>query len=594
MSPRATPRLRARDSILYKVVGALIVTLVVSGVVTAIIASRLTSAALNEQANRTARSQLTVLQETFAGRASNLSASMRNVADTLTAANLALPENRATLIQELGRTSASYGVDLLQVLDADGMRLVPPAEIGTTLDSDSLGKAVQIRPESGSRLLEAGDGRYVQAVVVPFGGPMRLKLVAAKGFDDTFAYELRRQIGGLDQVVLVANGEVAGASLLSPVEHPPGQDGDLLPLAPTVVDVGGQPRLVAYVSLVVSPTDPVSGALGVVLTNPIAPLQQRLSSARLLTSILLTLVALGLGWALFRVLIKPLQTLAGTAGRVAGGDPDASFALRGKDEIALLAESLEHMRVELRAKLDLIAQQAADLQESSQRIVAAQDEERQRLARDLHDGIQQQLVVLRMQAGMLEAGMGNGHGTGNGNGGTGEADPTAETPAKAFEAFGTELDHVIQQLREVTHNLYPSILIDRGLVAALHSYVGRLPVSAGLTCFPDDLPRLAPEIESGAYFLIGEAVTNALKHADASRIDLSLAVRDEWLEVSVSDDGRGFLTGEGVRRGGLLHMEDRARSFGGELAITSSPGKGTTVIATFPLRTAAEEPAATS
>ncbi len=564
------------------------VTLVVSGVVTAIIASRLTSAALNEQARRTARSQLTVLQETFAGRASNLSSSMRNVADTLTAANLALPENRPQLIQELGRTAASYGLDLLQVLDADGMQLAPPAEVGTTLDSDSLGKAVQIRPESGSRLLAAGDGRYVQAVVVPFGGALRLKLVAAKGFDDTFAYELRRQIGGLDQVVLVANGEVAGASLLTPVERPPGQDGDRLPEAPKVVDVSGQPRLVAYVSLVASPTDPVSGALGVVLTNPISPLQRSLSNARLLTSVLLTLVALGLGWALFRVLIRPLQTLATTAGRVAGGDPDATFVRGGKDEIALLAESLEHMRVELRSKLDLIAQQAADLQESSQRIVAAQDEERQRLARDLHDGIQQQLVVLRMQAGMLESGMGNGHGHG-------DTDQQPANPAaEAFEAFGTELDRVIQQLRETTQDLYPSILIDRGLVAALHSYVGRLPVSADLTCLPDDLPRLAPEIESGAYFLIGEAVTNALKHAEASRIDIGLAVRGDWLEVTVSDDGRGFLAGEGNRRGGLLHMDDRARSFGGQLDITSTPGKGTTVLATFPLRTGAEEAAAAS
>ncbi len=579
MSPRPAARLRARDSILYKVVGALVVTLVVSGAVTAIIASRLTSAALNSQARRTAASQLTVLQETFAGRASNLSASMRNVADTLTANNLALPENRPQLIQELGRTSASYGLDLLQVLDADGMELILPAEVGTTLDTGSLGAAVQIRPEQGSRLLAAGDGTFVQAVVVPFGGPLKMKLVAAKGFDDTFAYELRRQIGGLDQVVLVANGTVAGTSLLTPVEKPPGQDGTRLPSSPKVVDVGGQPRLVAYVPLVSSPKDPVSGALGVVLTNPISPLQKSLSNARLLTSVLLTLVALGLGWALFRVLIRPLQTLTATAGRVAGGDPDATFVRTGRDEIALLAGSLEHMRVELRSRLDVIAQQAADLQESSQRIVAAQDEERQRLARDLHDGIQQQLVVLRMQAGMLESGVGNGH----------EATPAAE----AFEAFGTELDHVIQQLREVTHNLYPSILIDRGLVAALHSYVGRLPVSADLTCIPEELPRLAPEIESGAYFLIGEAVTNALKHAEASRIDIRLAVQDEWLEVTVTDDGHGFLAGEGVRRGGLLHMEDRARSFGGQLTITSSPGQGTTVTATFPLRSGAEEPAAT-
>ena len=414
LSRRLAPRLRARDSILYKVVGALVVTLVVSGVVTAIIASRLTSAALNEQARRTARSQLTVLQETFAGRASNLSSSMRNVADTLTAANLALPENRPQLIQELGRTAASYGLDLLQVLDADGMQLAPPAEVGTTLDSDSLGKAVQIRPESGSRLLAAGDGSYVQAVVVPFGGALRLKLVAAKGFDDTFAYELRRQIGGLDQVVLVANGEVAGASLLTPVERPPGQDGDRLPEAPKVVDVSGQPRLVAYVSLVASPTDPVSGALGVVLTNPISPLQRSLSNARLLTSVLLTLVALGLGWALFRALIRPLQTLAATAGHVAGGDPDATFG-RGREGRDRPARRLPraHAGRSCSSKLDLIAQQAADLRESSQRIVAAQDEERQRLARDLHDGIQQQLVVLRMQAGHARGGMGNGDGNGD-------------------------------------------------------------------------------------------------------------------------------------------------------------------------------------
>jgi signal transduction histidine kinase len=589
VSPRPAPRLNARDSVLYKVVGALVVTLVVSGVVTAVIASRLTSNALNDQARRTAKSQLTVLQETFAGRASNLSSSMRNVAETLAANNLAVPENRAELIQELGRTSASYGLDLLQVVDAEGRELVQPAEVGTTLESMSLGDALEYRPESGSRLLAAGGGRFVQAVVVPFGGPMKLKLVAAKGFDDAFAYDLRRQIGGFDQVVLVADGRVAGSSLLTTVEKPPGQNGTRLPQSPKVVDVGGQPRLVAYAPLMTAETDPVSGALGVVLTNPISPLQKSLSNARLLTSVLLTLVALGLGWALFRVLIRPLQTLAATAGRVAGGDPEATFVRQGKDEIALLARSLEHMRLELRSKLELIARQAADLQESSQRIVAAQDCERQRLARDLHDGIQQQLVVLRMQAGMLEAGMGNG--AGNGAAGTGHAaDPTppAEAQAQAFEAFGAELDQVIQQLREVTQDLYPSILIDRGLVAALHSYVGRLPVSAGLTCLPDDLPRLPPEIESGAYFLVGEAVTNALKHAEASRIDIGLAVNDDWLEVTVRDDGLGFLAGEGSHRGGLLHMEDRARSFGGELAITSAPGKGTTVFATFPLPTEAE------
>ena len=112
-------------------------------------------------------------------------------------------------------------------------------------------------------------------------------------------------------------------------------------------------------------------------------------------------------------------------------------------EIATLAGSLEHMRVELQARLDTIAAQAEELRESSRRIVAAQDGERHRLSRDLHDGLQQQLVVLRMQVGMLEDGDEN------------------------VGRLGQQLDSVIEQLREVTHNLYPSILVDRGLTAAL-------------------------------------------------------------------------------------------------------------------------------
>ena len=226
------------------------------------------------------------------------------------------------------------------------------------------------------------------------------------------------------------------------------------------------------------------------------------------------------------------------------------------------------MRLELKSRLDLITRQAVDLQESSQRIVTAQDEERQRLSRDLHDGIQQQLVVLRMQVGMLQDGIG----------------PGGDDPIRAYDSLGAELDRVIEQLREVTHNLYPSILVDRGLNAALHSYVGRLPLSTVVSCEPEDLPRLAPEIESGAYFLLGEAVTNALKHAKATRIDIGLRLADGWLEVTVADDGVGFDPSVSGQRGGLLHMEDRVRSFGGQLTIASQLAGGTKVAATFPDR----------
>ncbi|MEA2686531.1 MAG: hypothetical protein QOE93_1726 [Actinomycetota bacterium] len=569
--------LRLRTSILYKVVGVLIVTLVVSSVVTAIIASRLTSTALDDQAQRITKGQLTVLQEAFAERERNLTASVRNLAETITNNRLIDPARQTDLVSALNQASGNFGLDVVRLLDSRGAELNPPVGVGRMLSGASIFRGGSPIVEASSRLLPTRDGKYVQAVAVPVGnGPEADAhvLVGAYLFDDAFAYRLRRQIGSLDNVLLIATGRVAGSSLPSPPSMPPGAEHttSALPKKPSAVSMDGKPFLVAYAPVGRNFDDPVGGALGVALTSSISPLQRSLADTRLLASVLLTLVAVGLGWVLFRALIKPLVNLAHTATKVAGGDADATFVRRGTDEIGMLAGSLEHMRLELRSRLELIAQQAADLQDSSRRIVAAQDEERQRLSRDLHDGIQQQLVVLRMQVGMLQDGIG----------------PDCSEPVRGCDAVGVELDRVIEQLREVTHNLYPSILVDRGLTAALHSYVGRLPLSTVVSCEPEDFPRLAPEIESGAYFLLGEAVTNALKHAHATRIDIGLRLADGWLEVTVADDGAGFAPDGTRARGGLLHMEDRVRSFGGRLTIESSAGAGTKVVATFPERVGPE------
>jgi signal transduction histidine kinase len=231
------------------------------------------------------------------------------------------------------------------------------------------------------------------------------------------------------------------------------------------------------------------------------------------------------------------------------------------------------MRIELQSKLDLIARQAdhlqrqaTELQLTSQRIVAAEDNERRRLARDLHDGIQQQLVVLRMRVGMASD----------------RADEAGSGVVNEFEQLGLELDATIERLREVTRNLYPSILVDRGLAVATRSYIRQLPTHVHLECSPDPFPRLAPEIESGAYFLLCEALTNAFKHAAAASISITLSVVAERLTVTVTDDGRGFTVDPDPDHGGLLHMHDRVRSFGGGLEIVSAPGMGTSIVAGFP------------
>ena len=547
-------------SLLFKVVAALVVALAVSTVVTALVASRLTRDALDGQAERNAMSHLSVLQEAYADRERDLVVNARNLAETLISRGLLDAARRPELIAELGRAGNNLEFDILRVLDAAGRDLPAPVGVGATLASPSGAPEERVSLEPASRLLRTAEGGFVQAVPVALGsGPDRLLLLAGHKFQDPFAYQLRKQIGSLDHIVLVAGGQMAGSTLPEQPPAPPAQDRatKAVPREPKVVDVGGARSLIAYTPVSRSVD---AAAIGVVLTDPTAALDRSLSQTRVVSALLSALVALGLGWLLFRAIIRPLVNLAATAGQVAGGDARASFRAGGGDEIATLAGSLEHMRVELQARLDTIATQAEELRESSRRIVAAQDGERHRLARDLHDGLQQQLVVLRMQVGMLEDGDEN------------------------VGRLGQQLDSVIEQLREVTHNLYPSILVDRGLTAALHSYVGRLPVSVRLTCAPEEFPRLPVELESGAYFLLGEAVTNALKHSGASTIEIGLDVAGGWLHVSVADDGHGFVVEDGRRRGGLLHMEDRVRSFGGTLEITSTPGAGTRVVAGFPLR----------
>jgi signal transduction histidine kinase len=563
-------------SILFKVVAALVVALAVSTVVTALVASRLTSEALDGQAERNARSHLSVLQEAYSDRERDLVVNTRNLAETLITRGLLDAGRRPELIAELGRARGNLEFDLLRVLDAGGRDLPTPIGLGATLAAPSDAPDERVSLEPASRLLRTTQGRFVQAVPVALGsGPDRLLLIAGQEFQDPFAYRLRKQIGSLDHIVLVAGGEMAGSTLPEPPAAPPAQDRDTraVPREPTMVTLGGTRSLIAYTPVSRSVD---AGAIGVVLTDPTAALDRSLAQTRVVSALLSAMVALGLAWLLFRAIIRPLVNLAATAGQVAGGDVQASFRVGpsgplsgmavGGDEISTLADSLENMRVELQARLDTIAAQAEELRESSRRIVAAQDGERHRLARDLHDGLQQQLVVLRMQVGMLEDGDEN------------------------VGRLGQQLDSVIEQLREVTHDLYPSILVDRGLTAALHSYVGRLPVSVRLTCEPEDFPRLPAELESGAYFLLGEAVTNALKHSGASTIELGLVLGDGWLHVSVADDGEGFVVDESRRRGGLLHMDDRVRSFGGTLEITSTPGEGTRVVASFPHRAPVEVP----
>ena len=204
---------------------------------------------------------------------------------------------------------------------------------------------------------------------------------------------------------------------------------------------------------------------------------------------------------------------------------------------------------------------ATELEASRRRLVEAADAERRRLGRDLHDGAQQRLVnvVVGLQMALAEA-----------------APEEGGTPLVA-----TALDEAraaIEDLRELATGLHPSILVNRGLRAAIVALTARAPLPVTFSV-PD--VRLPASVEAACYYVTAEALTNVAKHAGAGEAHVDVTVGEREVSLTIRDDGRGgarALPGHGL---GGLH--DRVAAFGGTLEVVSPPGHGTTVRATIPL-----------
>ncbi|MGW4666369.1 sensor histidine kinase [Streptosporangium sandarakinum] len=197
----------------------------------------------------------------------------------------------------------------------------------------------------------------------------------------------------------------------------------------------------------------------------------------------------------------------------------------------------------------------AELTASRSGIVRAVDDERRRIERDLHDGVQQRGVTLAMLLGRARH---------------------AAEPALIDEAYA-EARRLLDELRDVAWRIYPAELDSRGLRAALDEVAHRSAVP--VTVSYDSPGRLAPEQETCAYFVVREAVTNASKHAGAGAILVGLRVTEEEATVTVSDDGRGGADPDG---GGLAGLARRVRALDGTFAVDSPPGGPTTVTARLP------------
>jgi signal transduction histidine kinase len=204
-----------------------------------------------------------------------------------------------------------------------------------------------------------------------------------------------------------------------------------------------------------------------------------------------------------------------------------------------------------------------DLRDARQRIIAAADAERRRIERDLHDGAQQRMVAVAVTLGLAQAKMKN--------------DPAGA--ADLIEQARDEAQQAVKELRELARGIHPALLSDRGLGVAIDALAARAPVPVQVSGVPPQ--RLDPDVESAAYFVTAEALTNVAKYARASQAAVKLSIDDGKLEVEVSDDGCGGAdpsTGTGLRG-----LRDRVDALDGSLEIHSPPGEGTIVKIAIPL-----------
>jgi signal transduction histidine kinase len=207
-----------------------------------------------------------------------------------------------------------------------------------------------------------------------------------------------------------------------------------------------------------------------------------------------------------------------------------------------------------------------ELRASRQRLVQAQDEERRRIERNLHDGAQQQLVALAVKLRLAEQ--------------LADRDPAR---AKAMLAqLRSEAGSALEDLRDLARGIYPPLLADRGLPDALQAQARKAAVDVGVDAV--GVGRHPQDVETAVYFCVLEALQNVAKYAEASRVDVRLRETHGDLTFAVTDDGRGFDPAANGYGTGLQGMADRIEALGGSLRVRSTPGEGTVVEGTVPGR----------
>lgn len=295
------------------------------------------------------------------------------------------------------------------------------------------------------------------------------------------------------------------------------------------------------------------------------------------------LVAASSAWLHAQYIMGRLKRIEEATARIAAGDVDEPFIVSERDEIGQLAKSFEAMRCQLRAARDVriwwerelegrIRERTVEVQRLVERVIHAQEEERRRLSRELHDDTAQAMGGLLMAMEALRNSL-----------------PQDQWRVRQqIERVLQQGDRALEDLRRVILGLRPMDMDSIGVVAALRSYaIARLGhTGAHLDLVVQGNERRSPEaVEAALFRILQEAVNNAARHARAQNVRVRFDFQGDRLVATVEDDGRGFdpsqvpATGRGL---GLEGMRERADIIGGRLEVTSALGKGTRVTVEFP------------
>jgi signal transduction histidine kinase len=264
---------------------------------------------------------------------------------------------------------------------------------------------------------------------------------------------------------------------------------------------------------------------------------------------------------LTRAIVLPVRRASRMAGELAAGDLSVRMPETSPAEIGALERSFNTMAGSLE-------QSRAELTASRARVVAAADDARRRIERDLHDGIQQRLVSLGLDVRAAEA--------------AAATDGDARTTAQ-LAGVAKSVASLVEDLQEVSRGIHPAILSKGGLGPALRTLARRAGLPVDVDVRVDG--RFPEPVEVAAYYVVSEALTNAAKHAQATRVTVTVDTGDRGLELHVVDDGVG---GADLGGGsGLVGLRDRVEAVGGRLEVASPRGEGTSLHVTVPLRSRA-------